>query len=288
MTPENPLPAIEAKLESLSRAHRRVAERTLREPDSIAHTTLAEFAEQCGVSEPTVIRFCREIGYSGFREFKLRVTAGLATRFRYADIALTMQSNAEEYTAKAVDASLGALLRLRSGLDPKEVEVAVDTLTRARRIEFYGVGASGIVALDAQHKFFRFSTPTNAERDTHMQRLAAAALSEGDVVVAFSHTGRTRSLIETVQAAGRSGATTIAVTSGGSPLAKACDHVVAVAATENTDLYTPMVSRLAHLVIVDVLALGVAVRGGAETSSRLLRVKDALALERLPPGESEA
>lgn len=286
MPPDNVLPIIETKLPGLSKASRRVAERTLREPKSVSSATLADFADECGVSEPTVIRFCRSVGCSGFREFKVRVAAGLATQFRYADIALTMASSAEEYMSKAVDASLDTLLRLRADLDAREIGVAVDTLADASRIEFYGVGASGIVALDAQHKFFRFSTPTNAQRDTHMQRMAAAALSVGDIVVAFSHTGRTRSLIDSMIVARRSGATTLAVTTRDSPLAKACDHVVSVAASEDTDVYTPMVSRLAHLVVVDILALGVALRGGEETSSRLLRIKDALAPERIRSGEA--
>lgn len=283
---DNLLPTIERLAPHLSPAGRRVAERTLHDPDSVAAMSLADFADQCGVSEPTVIRFCRRVGCAGFRDFKVRVAAGVATRFRYADISLTYGSSVEEYSAKVVDASLDALLRLRTELDAADVEAGVDLLANANRIEFYGVGASGIVALDAQHKFFRFSTPTTAHRDGHMQRMAAAALAPGDVAVAFSHTGRTRGLIDVMRIARRSGASTLGVTTRDSPLARACDRVVAVAAPEDTDVFTPMVSRLVHLVVVDVLALGVALRGGEETSARLLRIKDALAAERFPVGEA--
>jgi RpiR family carbohydrate utilization transcriptional regulator len=284
---ENLLALVEAQLPTLSRAGRRVAERTLRDPASVGSTSLAAFAQQCGVSEPSVIRFCRNVGCDGFRDFKLRVAAGLATQFQYADIALGPRSTSAEYAAKAVDASLDALLRLRGELDPGEIERAVTMLAGAERIEFYGVGASGVVALDAQHKFFRFSTPTTAHRDAHMQRMAAAALSAGDVVVAFSHTGRTRALIAALEIARRSGASTLAVTAHGSPLAKVCDHVVSLPPSEDTDAFTPMVSRLTHLVVVDVLALGVALRGGEATSKRLQRIKEVLAPERLPAGAAE-
>lgn len=278
---ENLLALIEARRPTLSPTGHRVAERTLGDPTSVASTSLADFAEQCGVSEPSVIRFCRSVGCDGFRDFKLRVAAGLATKFQYADIALGPASTAAEYAAKAVDASLDALLRLRGELDPNEIERAVSMLAGAKRIEFYGVGASGVVALDAQHKFFRFSTPTTAHRDAHMQRMAAAALAPGDVVVAFSHTGRTRALIAALEIAHRSGASTLAVTAHGSPLARVCDHVVSLHATEDTDVFTPMVSRLTHLVVVDVLALGVALHGGEATSKRLQRIKEVLASERL-------
>jgi RpiR family carbohydrate utilization transcriptional regulator len=280
---ENLLALIEAQRPTLSPTGRRVAERTLSDPSSVASTSLADFSVECSVSEPSVIRFCRSVGCDGFRDFKLRVAASLATQFQYADIALGPGSTAAEYAAKAVDASLDALLRLRGELDPDEIEQAVTMLAEANRIEFYGVGASGVVALDAQHKFFRFSTPTTAHRDAHMQRMAAAALAPGDVLVAFSHTGRTRALISALEIAHRSGASTLAVTAHGSPLSRVCDHVVSLPATEDTDAFTPMVSRLTHLVVVDVLALGVALRGGEATSKRLQRIKEVLGSERLAP-----
>ncbi len=281
-TADNLLGLIEARLSTLSPASRRVAERTLHDPASVATSSLADLARQVGVSEPSVIRFCRSIGCDGYSAFKLQLAAGMATQFQYADIALTAESTAQEYASKAVDASLDALLRLRSDLNASEVDRAVRMLASARRIEFYGVGASGVVALDAQHKFFRFSTPTTAHRDAHMQRMAAAALAPGDVVVAFSHTGRTRSLIQAMRIARESGASTLAVTTADSPLAHEVDHVVSIVTAEDTDAYTPMVSRLTHMVVVDVLALGVALGGGEATSKRLQRIKEALASERLP------
>ncbi|MDZ7799268.1 MAG: SIS domain-containing protein [Trueperaceae bacterium] len=282
------LQAIEEAYPSLSPAGRRVADRVLREPDSVPRTTLAALARDCGVSEPTVIRFCRAVGCDGFADFKVRLAASIPARFASVELSLTPDSSAAEYAAKVVDASLAALMRLRSGLAPEQVETAVDALAGARRIEFYGVGASGVVALDAQHKFFRLSTPTTAHRDTHMQRMAAAVLGPGDVAVAFSNTGRSRVLIESMTLARRSGATTLAITASASHLAQACDLHVDVDSAEDTDVFTPMVSRLAHLVVVDVLALGVALRGNEQNATRLKRIKEALAAERLPPARSRS
>lgn len=279
---DSALHAIQEHYPTLSPAGRRVADRVLRDPETVPRASLAELAEECGVSEPTVIRFCRSIGCDGFGDFKVRVAASVATRFAAVELSLDRHSSAEEYSAKVVDASLATLMGLRRTLDPRQIDAAVRALAGARRIEFYGVGASGVVALDAQHKFFRFSTPTSAHRDTHMQRMAAAVLGEGDVVVAFSHTGRSRALIGSIEVAQRSGATTLGVTARPSPLADACDLCVELNTPEDTDLFTPMVSRLAQLVVVDVLALGVALQGDEHTSERLRRIKEALGSERLP------
>lgn len=285
---DSALEAIQQQYASLSPAGRRVADRVLRDPETVPRASLAALARESGVSEPTVIRFCRAIGCSGFGDFKVRIAASVATRFASVELSLTRDSGAEEYAAKVVDASLATLMRLRGSLLPAQLEDAVEALAGARRIEFYGVGASGVVALDAQHKFFRFSTPTTAHRDTHMQRMAAAVLGAGDVVVAFSHTGRSRALIESMAIARRSGAMTVAVTAADSPLAATCDRVVEVDAPEDTELFTPMVSRLAHLVVVDVLALGVALRGDEQTSARLRRIKEALTPERVPAPHDSA
>lgn len=279
---DNALQEIQRHYPGLSPAGKRVADRVLREPESVPRSSLATLAREAGVSEPSVIRFCRATGCDGFGDFKVWVAASVATRFAHVELSLTPDSPAEEYAAKVVDASLSALMSLRSSLDATQIATAVDALAHARRIEFYGVGASGVVALDAQHKFFRLSTPTTAHRDTHMQRMAAAVLGPGDVAVAFSNTGRSRVLIDSMALARRSGATTLAVTASASPLAQACDLHVDVDSAEDTDLFTPMVSRLTHLVVVDVLAMGVALRGDEQSSVRLRRIKEALASERLP------
>lgn len=280
---ENILRVVRERYDGLSPSEQAVADRVLADPDGVPSMALAVLAREIGVSEPTVIRFCRSVDCGGFQEFKVRLAGSLATHFPFAGVPVTPESSVSDYVTKVFDASLDTLLQLRASLDRPQVEHAIDVLVDARRIEFYGVGASGVVALDAQHKFFRLSTPTTAHRDSHMQLMAAAALGPGDVVLAISHTGRTRSLIEAARVARASGARTIGLTAGGTPLAAACDLVVAVDVPEDTDHYTPMVSRLAHLVVIDVLALGVALRGGEANAERLRRIKEALRGERVSP-----
>ena len=144
------------------------------------------------------------------------------------------------------------------------------------------MGASGAVAIDAHHKFFRLGVPCVAYADSHMQYMSAATLAPGDVVVAISHTGRTRELLQSVELARASGASIVAITAKGSPLEEFADLLLAVDVREDTDLYTPMTSRIAHLVVIDVLALGVALAGDTRSVERLRRMKDQLRHKRVP------
>jgi RpiR family transcriptional regulator, carbohydrate utilization regulator len=158
-------------------------------------------------------------------------------------------------------------------------------LARARRIEFYGVGNSGIVALDAQHKFFLMGMHTVAYNDPHWQVQSAALLTSEDVVVAISRTGRTRDMIQTCELAQRAGATVIAVTARASLLAKLADIALAVDVEEDPDVYSPMVGRLAQLALVDALSVSVALKLGPELQETLRKAKETLIAKREKEGE---
>lgn len=266
----------------LSPAERRVADAIDAEPEAVPYASLAALARRAGVSEPTVVRFCRALGCEGYQDFKVRLAHNLATHYPYADLSVGPGAAVDDYATKVFDATLDTLVRLRGTLPTAAVERAVRTLGSARKIEFYGVGASGSVAHDAHHKFFRLMVPCVAYSDSHMQYMSAATLQPGDAVVAISHTGRTYELLQSVDAARTSGATLIAITASGSPLAERADVLIPVDVPEDTDLYTPMTSRIAHLLVIDVLALGVALHGDDRTAERLRRMKDLLRAKRLP------
>jgi RpiR family carbohydrate utilization transcriptional regulator len=154
-------------------------------------------------------------------------------------------------------------------------------VAQANSILFFGLGASGPVALDAQHKFFRINTPVIAHIDILNQRMTSANLSPRDVVVCISYTGRTIAMIDTARIAKESGAVVIGITSPNSPLAKECTIVLSIETPEDTDMYTPMTSRIAHLVLIDVLVTAVALKRGPQFSEHLLRIKDSFTDTRL-------
>ncbi len=263
-------------------AERKVAEVVLGRPQAVLRASLADIAQEAQVSEPTVMRFCRGVGCDGFKDFKLRLAQSLVTGTPYVHSDVRPGDPVGTLTAKIFDLTIRTLSAVRNRLDPQALERAIEALARARRVEFYGLGASGAVAIDAHHKFFRLEVPCIAYVDPHMQIMSAATLGREDVVVAISHTGRTRELIQSARVAAAAGAAVVAITAGGSPLARLATIPLAVDTPEDTDVYTPMTSRLAHLVVIDVLATGVALRGGPGVRVRLKRMKDALREKRLP------
>jgi RpiR family transcriptional regulator, carbohydrate utilization regulator len=263
-------------LSSLSKAERKVAEVVLAEPQEVINSNITRISQQAAVSEPTVVRFCRSIGCDGFQDFKVQLAQSLVADVSYLDMNIKLEDDAVTYTHKVFDATINSLIKVRNQLDGDVIEQAVEALTNARKIEFYGFVASGAVAIDAQHKFFHFAVPCVAYTDLHMQLMSAAVLGEGDVVVAISHTGRTKELIESVRLARASGATVIGITAPESPLARLCSIVIGVEVPENTDVYMPAISRIAHLLVIDVLVVGVALGGGAQIAERLGRMKGVL------------
>jgi RpiR family carbohydrate utilization transcriptional regulator len=150
------------------------------------------------------------------------------------------------------------------------------THSTGKRIEFYGVGNSGIVAQDAQHKFFRLGMNTIAYSDGHMQVMSASMLGQGDCVVVISNSGRTRDLMDACDISRKRGATTIVITASGSPLATAGQIHLTADHPESYDRYSPMVSRLLHLLIIDILATTVALRIGETLQPALREMKNNL------------
>ena len=166
---------------------------------------------------------------------------------------------------------------MRNDISPDQIDAAIGLLSNARRVEFYGVGNSGIVAADAQHKFFRFDMATVAYSDSHVQLMAASMLGPKDVLVAISHSGRSRELLDAVKLARKNGCPIIAISASNTPLADLATVMLRADTQEDTEIYSPMISRLAHLALIDVLALGVALKRGRQASRALEKTKRSLA-----------
>jgi RpiR family carbohydrate utilization transcriptional regulator len=270
------LDAIRTQLDSLSRSEKKVGLAVLRNPElTIAenNTALARSAE---VSEPTVVRFCRTLGYAGWHDFKLRLAQGLALALPGADKVPLPDDLAADVIGKICSRSINTLLDLRNSLDANAIQSALDILARARKIEFYGQGSSGIVASDAQHKFFRSGVPTVAYADPHIHSVSAALLEPGDAVVAISQRGSSSAILRSVQLARRAGASIIALAPAGTPLAALATVVVPIDHGSDTDPYTPISARLAHLVVIDILAVGLALRRGPEFRRKMQSAQRAL------------
>jgi len=235
------------------------------------------------------MRFCRSIGFSGYREFKGELAKSLVRGVPFVNQQVEACDDARTYVKKIGDAALDQLSKLIGKLNIESIEKAVNLLSSARRVEFWGFAASAAVAIDAQQKFFRLGIPCNAYSDPHMQCMSASILSPDDVIVIVSHTGRTKELLENAKIALDSGTNVIALTATNSPLSVICTLFVPVDIDEDTDVFPPMVSRLGHLLALDIIVIGVALRRGQQTSERQKRIKKALSCKRITiEGDADA
>jgi len=285
--PDHPLfDQIKRAEDRLRRSERKVADYVLAEPQTALSLGISALAAASGVSDPTVLRFCRALGFDGFQSFKLALARALALGAPYIREGVGPEDDTATLGAKICSQTAAAIYGLPAKLDWAVVERAMEALAAAPRIECYGVGASGAVAVDAQNKLFRLNVPVTAYVDPHMQVMSASSLKRGDVVIAFSYTGRAREVIEAAQVARRQGATVIAVTTSGTPLAGAASVPLLLPAIEDTEQFTPMISRLLQLVVVDILEIGVALRRGPSLFPHLRRMKESLRSVRHYPPES--
>ncbi len=193
-------------LPELSRSERRVAEWIVAHPRQAARATLAEVAVECSTSEPTVIRFCRRVGLQGFRELGIRITEALSAPASYVHRDVHADDSSSDAVAKVMDASIKSLIDMKSRLSVMPVDNAVEALAAARQIAFAGLGASGHVAGDACHKYFRLGIPCTTLTDTSMILQFAAITEPDDVLVLLSHTGRWPEFAQAARAAVSRGA----------------------------------------------------------------------------------
>ena len=274
------LDRIKASLPSLAPAEQRVGKLVLQDPRAFANLPVTELADRAHVSKPTVVRFCRSVGYDGLSDFKLKLAGSVSEGVPFIHRSVDADDKTSDVAVKVIDNTVAAFLKYRNdassfALD-QAVQVLAETHGTGKRIEFYGVGNSGIVAQDAQHKFFRLGMNTIAYSDGHMQVMSASMLGKGDCVVVISNSGRTRDLMDACDIARKRGATTIVITSSGSPLATAGQIHLTADHPESYDRYSPMVSRLLHLLIIDILATTVALRIGESLQPALREMKNNL------------
>jgi len=269
------LDRIKASLPSLAPAEQRVAKLCLADPRLFAKLPVSELADRAHVSKPTVVRFCRSVGYDGLSDFKLKLAGNVNEGVPFIHRSVDADDKTADVAVKVIDNTVAAFLKYRNEASTAAIEKAVnalvDTYHAGRQIQFFGVGNSGVVAQDAQHKFFRLGLHSVAYSDGHMQVMSASILGPGDCVVIVSNSGRTRDLMDACDIARKNGATTIVITASASPLASAGHIHLSADHPEGFDKYSPMVSRLLHLTIIDILATCVALRIGGDKLQPLLR-----------------
>ena len=243
---------------SLRKSEAKVANYVLANANDVIKMRIVDLASKSEVSEPTVIRFCKAIGFDGFQSFKLQLAQQLGLGSVFTQFAVEDNDTVADLINKVFDTTVGSLITAREEINSEVLEEAITTISNARRVEFYGFGASGSVAADAQHKFFRLQLSSAAYTDPHIQRMSAISLGPEDVVVAISQSGETQALLESVALAREAGANVIGLAPHNTSLSRVCNLAIYVNMEEDLKSFTPVSSRIAHLVVIDVLATGVA------------------------------
>jgi glucokinase len=212
------------------------------------------------VSQPTVIRFCRSLGCAGLSDFKRRLASGLTSTIPLTHTQVTYEDTTLELGAKVLGNTASAILQVRDQLNRDTIDRAIDLLASATRIELHAVGHYCAVAQDAQFKFLRFGVPSAAYVEPRLQLLAADVTGPGDVAVVISGNGRAPDLVEVVEKVQARGGAVVAITASQSPLARKADVALIVDHVEDVSTHVPMISRILHLLYIDILAVGLAMR----------------------------
>lgn len=273
--------AVLKKLEMVSgevgQAQRRVARYVLQNPEDVIRMSITQLSDASKASEATVVRLVQDIGFKGYNDFKISLSRSMSV----SDEALERDLDADATTQDIIQNVFGmtrtSLIETWEALDSEQVEAAISILTSAKRIEFVGVGGSAAVAHDAYHKFLRLGVPVNALMDPHDAVQVCATLSPGDVVVAISHSGRTKDILEAVKLANESEAKVLAITRfGRSPLQRLADVTLHTLSSETTYRSEAIASRISQLVLIDVLFVGAFLRNLPVTSRNLGRSRSAI------------
>lgn len=272
---------ISDKYGELRKSETKVADYVLQKAEEVIHFSVSQLAEQSKVSDPTVIRFCRALGFKGFQDFKIHLAQNVIPAVRTIHESMNEKEEVPELVRKVFDANQEAIRSTFGTLDFSVVQKAIDELCTAEKIIFHGLAGSAAVAMDAHHKFFRIGIPCEWYNDPHLAIMAAAMMKPGQVFVAISHSGSTHDVIASVQAAKNAGAATIGIVSyAKSPLSKVVKHTLLVGSSETGYRFEPMASRIAQLCVIDVLSVGVSLLRSEEVISNLNKSRNAIANKR--------
>ena len=256
--PTKLLRQIRNTLPELRKSEKIVGEFILADPKSIITMKTADASEAMGISEPTLIRFCKALGFSGYQDLKINLSQQLAADDYFVMYEINENDSIHELCEKVFDTTISEILNVRSQIDQNILEDAIEVLANAGRVEFYAFGGSAPVAMDGQHKFFRLKIPSSFISDPHIQFMSANSLGKDDVVVVISQSGTTSALIDSVKIVRKSGVKVIGIMPGNTPLANICDYPLVINIGDNNRISKPHTSRIAYTAVIDVLTMCVA------------------------------
>jgi DNA-binding MurR/RpiR family transcriptional regulator len=269
---------VSGMLSSLLPAERKVGEFILKNAEPVIGMSVGEVAREAGVSEATVIRFCRAANFLGFADLKIALARELVTPIASAiheDV--TDKDDAGALARKVFESNIGTLKDTLAVIDPRSVNRAVEIINTAGKTLVIGVGTSAPIAFDAYTKLMRLGLPVSLQTDGHLQMMEAALLKRGDAILAISHSGSTRDPVETLKVGRNAGARAVAIThSLLSPLAKASDVTLVTASKETRFRSEALSSRIAQASIIDLIHVMLGLKRGGSALSSIRKIEDVI------------
>ncbi len=260
----------------------KIAQYILSNPEHTTNLAISELAKICHTSEASIVRFCKTLNLKGFQDLKIKIAASLAINRKELDGGIAMDDSLSDIVQKISNFNKQAIEQASSVLDLDSLEQAIHVMSTAKRIDFFGMGASGLVAYDAMSKFMRINIPCYYYRDSHLQLTSAANLSKGDVAVGISYSGSTREVVEALKIARERGAHTISITKVGThPLTEIAHTNLFVSSQEAVFRMGAMASRIAQLNLIDILFVGIAIKKYHEVIGYLENTSGATSIRKL-------
>jgi DNA-binding MurR/RpiR family transcriptional regulator len=263
---QNVLPKIRSEYNSLPPSEVKVADYVLQNPEEIIYLSVSELATEVDVSDSTIIRFCKDVGFKGYQEFKLFIAQDLVVTIENINEDISENDDFETLSRKITFSNKQAIEETMSVLDLDALKAAIDQILEADKVQFYGVGASGITACDAKYKFLRIGKNVDCYTDAHLQAMSAATLGENDLVVGISHSGSTKDVVDSCKIAGEAGATVICITGHNkSPITRVSDIKLLTATKEGPLGSGALRSKIAQLHMLDLIFTGVSLKQKEKT-----------------------
>ncbi len=253
------LARIRSRLPTFATAEQKVALWVLQHADDVVQMSMAQVARECGVSDTTVLRFCRAAGFQGYTDMKLSIVQDMASPTQLVHDDINEDDDAITIARKVFLSNIQALQDTLEVLDGQALAQAADMIADAEQILIIGVGTSGPIVQDMYHMFFRLGLNVRAQTDSYLQLMEAALVGEGDIVVGISQSGSSTDPVLTIEEAKRNGARTIVITGNAeSPITKYAD--VTLLAVSRETRAEAIASRIAQMTLVDALYVIVSMR----------------------------
>ncbi|CAG9621464.1 MurR/RpiR family transcriptional regulator [Sutcliffiella rhizosphaerae] len=259
-----------------------IADYILHNPQKIVHSTINQIADDLGVADSTVFRFCQRIGFKGYQAMKIALAAEIVEPIHDIHENIMEEDSEKTIAEKVFRSNIKTLEDTLKIIDEEQFKKVIDTILGARKVELFGSGGSNVIAMDAYHKLIRTGISVSALSDTHMQLMSASQLTKEDVAIIISHTGASKDMMHILEVVKENGVQTIGITNfAKSPLSQGVDTPLYTVSEETDYRSEALASRIAQLAMIDAIYVNVLMAKKDAGKQALQKVRAAISVKRI-------